>query len=67
VEEGPELLLLIAVRGGMLLPNEGVRGDREEIAEILGLERPEGDELALQNRLEVEGHGRRYPSCPSLN
>ncbi len=50
------MLLLVAILRGMLLPNERVRSHREEVIEIIGSKRPELEELAFQNRLEVEGH-----------
>jgi len=39
-----------------LLPNEGVGSHGEEIIEVLGSKRPEFEELAFQNWLEVERH-----------
>src|SRR5437879_8080701 len=50
------MVLLVAILRRMLLPNEGVRGHEEEIIEVLGSKRPELEELAFQNGLEVEGH-----------
>jgi len=38
----------VAILLRVLFPNEGVRGDREEIIEILGSKRPEFKEVALR-------------------
>jgi hypothetical protein len=54
-EEGPELVFLIPL-GGMLLPDEGIRGHREEGIDIVGAQRPELEERAFQRGLEFEGH-----------
>ena len=54
-EKSAELLLLVAVRRRMLLPNVWVRSHREEIVEIRGLERPESEELAFEHGLQIEG------------
>src|SRR5881398_33325 len=50
----------------MLLPNERVRSHREEIIEILGSKRPEFEELAFENWLEVEGQWGRFLVCATL-
>ena len=43
----------------MLLPHERIGGDGVEVVIVLRAERPEFDQLALQDRLIVKGHGCR--------
>jgi hypothetical protein len=40
----------------MLLPYERIRGNGEEAIKIIGSQRPELQEVALQDRLQIEVH-----------
>ena len=46
----------MAILGRMLFPHERIGGDGVEVVIVLGAERPEFDQLALQDRLIVKGH-----------
>ena len=70
-EENLEDFFFVAVGVGMLFPDEGVGGDREEGVEIGGSERPDVEELAGEGGLEVERHpsnltsiGKNPHPCP---
>ena len=41
----------------MLLPDEGIGGDREESGPIVGTQGAEAEEMAGEGGLEIEGHG----------
>jgi hypothetical protein len=58
-EEGLEHARLVAVGVGMLLPDERIGGDRIQVLEVVGPERPQRQTLAAQDGLEVEGHAGR--------
>jgi len=51
-----EDLFLVAVFDRMLLPNEGIRSDGVKFLEILRSKRPEFEQPAFQNGLEVKSH-----------
>src|SRR5260370_29242375 len=55
-EECPENLFLVTVLDRMLFPNERIRSYGVEVMKILRPKRPELEELALQNGLEIKGH-----------
>jgi hypothetical protein len=55
-EESIEDLFLITLFDRMLLPDERIRGYGEEAIKILGSQRPELQEVALQDGLQIEVH-----------
>src|SRR5262249_25034534 len=55
-EEIAEDLGLVAVAVRMLLPDERIRGNRIERVPVVGPERTELHEVALEHRLKIERH-----------
>jgi hypothetical protein len=55
-EESLENLFLVTVFDRMLLPDERIGSYRVKALKILYPKRPELQELAFQNRLEIKGH-----------
>src|SRR5262245_22629417 len=55
-EELAEYFILVTIAGRMLLPDERVGSNGVEGWVVLGPQRAEFEELALQIRLQVEGH-----------
>src|SRR5262249_54884783 len=60
-EKGPKDLFLTAILGRMLLPDERVPSHGKESIEILSSKRPECEEFACQNGLEIECHAQGRP------
>jgi hypothetical protein len=56
IEVDAEAPLRVAVAFGVLLPDGRVRRDRIEGIEIIQTKRPELEEIAFEDRLNVEGH-----------
>ena len=58
-KEYRELRLGVTIRLGMLLPDERVGRNGVQGREIIGAQRPEGEECAMEGGLEIKGHGQK--------
>ena len=55
-KKGLENVFSVTISGGMLFPDERVGSDSVKVPKILRPQRPEFEQIAFQNGLEIKGH-----------